>query len=74
MLGCCDLYYGIARAARARKRSDPRTVLFDLEADPGETRDVAAQHPEVVARHDRRVAALAEGLASEAVIAAELSP
>jgi hypothetical protein len=24
--------------------------LFDLQADPGEQKDVAAQHPEVVAR------------------------
>jgi arylsulfatase A-like enzyme len=26
-----------------------RTVLFDLESDPGETRDVKAEHPDVVA-------------------------
>lgn len=29
-------------------------LLFDLEADPGETRDVAAQHPEVVRRLSAR--------------------
>jgi arylsulfatase A len=33
-------------------------ALYDLEADPGETTDVAAQHPEEVARIDR----LADGM------------
>ena len=27
--------------------------LYDLEADPGESQDVAAEHPEVVARLKR---------------------
>ena len=32
--------------------------LFDLRGDPGETRDVAAQHPEIVRFLSRRLAAL----------------
>jgi hypothetical protein len=30
-----------------RKNSDAPLELFDLEQDPAESRDVAAQHPEV---------------------------
>ena len=32
-------------------------ALFDVRADPTETRDVAAAHPEIVARLQARVAA-----------------
>ena len=34
---------------RRMKRKNPKTHLFDLEADVGETQDVSAEHPEVVA-------------------------
>jgi arylsulfatase A-like enzyme len=32
------------------KKKDASVQLFDLEADPGETKDIATQHPEVVVR------------------------
>ena len=33
-----------------RKNNDPlRIFLYDLEADPGESKDVAADHPKLVA-------------------------
>jgi arylsulfatase A-like enzyme len=32
-------------------------LLFDLEADPGETRDLAGEHPDVAARLEREIAA-----------------
>jgi arylsulfatase A len=36
----------------------PQFQLFDLETDPGETRDVSAAHPEVAARLQARLAQL----------------
>jgi arylsulfatase A-like enzyme len=39
-------------------------ALVDLEADPGETRDVAAQHREVAEAHRRRMQALSRELAA----------
>jgi arylsulfatase A-like enzyme len=35
----------------------PQPVLYDLETDPGETTDLAVQHPEVVADLQKRAAA-----------------
>ena len=32
-----------------RLKTDSRLELYDLEGDPGETRDVAASHPDVIA-------------------------
>ena len=40
--------------------------LFDLDADPGETRDVASEHPEVVARLQEIVEAAREDLGDAA--------
>ena len=53
---------GRFKSMRARRESP--TYLFDLERDPGETRDVAAAHPDVVAAHDARVAELVDELGS----------
>lgn len=49
---------------KSLQRRDGGFVLLDLEQDPGETRDVSAQHPEIVAAHQRRVAELAQSLAA----------
>ena len=35
-------------------------LLFDLEADPGETLDASADHPEVLAFHRRRIDELSQ--------------
>ncbi len=40
-------------------------ALYDLESDPGETRNVAAEHPEVVARFRRLMADYVIGAAPE---------
>jgi len=48
-------------------------ALFDLVEDPGETRDVAAAHPDVVAEHRRRLAELTRALATRRGEDAELS-
>lgn len=41
----------------------PRVELFDLEQDPPETTDVAAQHPQIVAALQQRVIELAKSMA-----------
>jgi len=46
------------------RRSDASVFLVDLEADPGELRDVSAEHPEIVAKHRSRIAALTRDLAA----------
>lgn len=45
-------------------RHDDRRLLFDLVADPQEQHDLAAEQPEVLERHGRRIAALASRLAA----------
>ncbi len=44
--------FGRWKAIQLRQKQDPKgaTLLFDLDADPNETTDLAARHPEVV-RH-----------------------
>jgi len=58
--------YRRGRFKSMRARAGGPTLLFDIEADPGERRDVAAQHPDVVARHLRRVGELTRALANDA--------
>ncbi|MCX5567731.1 arylsulfatase B [Kaistia nematophila] len=41
----------------------PKIELFDLAADPGETRDVSAAHPELVAELQTEVVKLAQSMA-----------
>jgi arylsulfatase A-like enzyme len=38
-----------------RDRSTGRVHLVDLDADPGETRDVSSHHPEIAASQERRI-------------------
>ncbi len=56
-----------------RDRTSGALHLVDLEADPGETRDVAAGHPEVAAEHRRRIEALEDELAARDAPELELS-
>jgi arylsulfatase A-like enzyme len=49
-----------------RPRPDGPLHLFDLAADPGERRDVAAAHPDEVAAHRARVDELSRRLATAA--------
>lgn len=46
-------------------RGQDRPVLLDLENDAGEERDVAADHPEQVAAHRRRIEELSRQLGGE---------
>jgi arylsulfatase A-like enzyme len=57
----------------ALRRDDGSLTLFDLERDPGETRDVAAEHPDVVEAHRRRVDELGEALSARRAVVERLS-
>jgi arylsulfatase len=52
--------------------------LFDIVSDPGETRDVRADHPEVVAdlalRYDRWWESLGSGRVNESAIGPRINP
>jgi arylsulfatase A-like enzyme len=54
-------------------RDGRQAALFDLQADPGETRDVSAEHPEIVAAHRRRVVELTRSLGTRRGENAKLS-
>lgn len=59
--------YQRGRFKSSVRRDERRTVLFDLAADPAETRDVSADHPEVLREHADRVSQIAERLATRPV-------
>jgi arylsulfatase A-like enzyme len=54
---------------------DPeQPILFDLQSDPAERRDVANAHPSVVAAHRKRIDELSRKLAARGTEHEELSP
>jgi arylsulfatase A-like enzyme len=53
--------------AKARRLAPQHDELFDLAADPGETRDVADEHPEIVAELRRRLSQARSGAGSAAL-------
>ena len=57
----------------ALRRDDGSLHLFDLEEDPGETRDVAAAHPNVMEAHRRRIDELGEALSARRAVVERLS-
>ena len=56
--------YREGRFKSYRQRRNGSLRLVDLEADPGETRDVAALHPQVVSEHSERMQELTQVLAA----------
>ena len=62
-----EKYPDILRAAEPPRApySVPPAQLFDLEADPGETSDLAARHPDRVLRMERALGAWFEEVESE---------
>ena len=66
--------YRKGRWKAVRRRADGKLWLLDLQEDPGETRDFAAAHPEILESHARRIDALAAELAAEGDRPEELSP
>ncbi len=62
-----EQYYQIYRRGRwksTRARHEGQMALFDLHEDPGETRSVAASHPDIVMQHRDRLAELTLSLAA----------
>ena len=48
--------------AKAREESEGKARLFNLKTDIGESEDVAAQHPQIVARLEKLVAQMRDDL------------
>lgn len=65
--------YRKGRFKSYRRRDSDRIFLVDLEADPGENRDVSEQYPEVVKAHDQRMRELSENLRTEQSTPSSLS-
>lgn len=55
------------------RRDDDAHFLVDLEADPGETRDVADEYPQIVQRHRRRMEELSAKLSLDDAAERELT-
>jgi hypothetical protein len=71
-----ERYYQTYRKGRFKsywRRRDGLHSLVDLEADPGERIDAAAQHPGVLARHAGRMTDLSRELSLRTADASELS-
>ena len=66
--------YQRGRYKSTMRRDDGSFHLFDLEQDPGETRDVVAELPEVRREHLIRMGALSGGLRTLREPAGALSP
>ena len=65
--------YRSGRWKSYRRRRAGGLRLVDLEADPGETRDVADRFPEIAARHAARMDSLVSSLAAKSPAASSLS-
>jgi len=55
------------------RRDDGSFLLFDLDADPGELRNVATGNPDVVAEHRRRIGEIAEAVSARRAVVERLS-
>lgn len=65
--------YRRGRWKSTRSLDGSMSMLFDLETDPGETRDVSASHADIVEKHRARMDELATSLATAGPQTATLS-
>jgi arylsulfatase A-like enzyme len=65
--------YQRGRFKSSLRRDDDSFLLFDLENDPHETRNVASDHPEVEAAHRLRIGEIAEAVSARRAVVERLS-
>jgi arylsulfatase A-like enzyme len=71
-----ELYFQTYRRGQWKStfsRNGLRVALFDLTADPGETRNLAELRPEIVEQHRRRINEITSSLGTQRGAKAELS-
>ncbi len=71
-----ELHFQTYRKGRwksIRRRGKGTVHLFDLESDPGEQRDAAAGHPEIVREHVQRIEQLSRSLGASGRLPTALS-